>query len=426
MIAVGELIKTIRTHQGMTLEGLAKDIYTVEYLNRVEQNQIEHSESLLNYLSKRFGLENLLDYIDEEVKETRLLETFERYKETGEFDDDALTFLEINALLPQELNSTLITFSLLIRNYIQEDIEKAGHYFELSLKAIPDDQLNQETETLYAYYYLSCGNYYFERQNYLYADKYYSRAIKLNICGIDLGHANYNLSLTKQRLFNDNSCTAYSKKAAIIYEELEEYYHMNHAYVTIGIQSYNLENYETAIEYFNAALEYMLKINDKKTTAQIYYNLGHTCQKLKEYKESIDFYEKSLELAHEIENPLGKLYIYRNLCHLYLDISDLDSVISYLDLAKNTLEDENHSYIAFEVKAIEAKLNLHQGSTSLYVETLKKILEECKKMNFYKLVERYSSELGEYYYSNGKFQEASKLLLIAIETQNKLWRGNAI
>lgn len=427
MVAVGELIKTIRTHRGLTLEGLAKDTFTVDYLNRIEQSQIDYSDSLIDYLSKRFGVENLLDFLDDSLKETRLKEMLSDYKETEVLDEDSVAYLEINALLPQTVNATLIIFSLLIRNSIKEqDLTKAGQYFELSLKAITDDQFNQDNETLFAFYYLSCGNYYFEKQDYLYADKYYSKAIKLNISGLDLGHANYNLSLTKQRLFNDNSCTAYSKKAAVIYEELEEYHHLYHAYVTIGIQSYNLESYETAIEYFNAALEYMLKIGDKKTTAQIFYNLGHTYQKLKEYKESIDYYEKSLELIEEIENPKGWLYTYRNLCQLYLEINDFDNVVYYLDSAKKLLAEYDYAHIAYQIKGIEAKLELHNGNPEKYEETIKEIIKDCKKMHYFKIIEGFASELGEYYYGQGRFQEASKLLLVALEAQNKLWRRNTV
>jgi HTH-type transcriptional regulator, quorum sensing regulator NprR len=423
MIKVGELIKTIRLRKGLTQREVVGEHFSVTYLSMVERDQIEPSEKFLGYISEKLEMGQVHEMLDNEIKEERLLTIFNQFKEHGKIDDKDLFYVEVGSHLPQTVKSSLIIYSLLIRYYLQKnELDLAYEYYLKSSEIIPNLIIEKELEPLFAFYYISCGHCLYSKQDFFDSDSYYSKAVGLNLSGIDLANVYYNLSLTKQRILKDNSCISYSKNAAQIYDDLGEDFSKYRTYVTIAVQSNILGNYDTALEYLNEALDYMENHDNKRIIGQIYYNLGNTYHKLKKFDTAIEYYEKAMRLNEEIKVTGTHVYIYRNLSALYIDIKDFYKAFTYIKMANDDLEKLNMPYLAFEVTGIEAKLYLLQGNEKQYEEKMKKLIQDCKTHQYYKLVDRFASQLGEYYFESGKYKKASELLLEAIDSQKNFWK----
>lgn len=423
MLKVGELIKTIRLRKGLTQKEVVGDQFSVTYISMIERDQIEPSDKFMEFILDKLEMGQLNETLDEKYKEEKLDTIFEEFKEHGEISGKDLSFVEICSYLPQTVKSSLIVYSLLIRYYLKKNqLDVAYDFYKKSNSVIPDQMIDKDLEPLFAFYFIACGNCLYSKQDFFVADSYYSKAVGLNLSGVELATVYYNLSLTKQRILKDNSCISYSKNAAQIFEDFGEDFLQYRTYVTIGVQSNMLGNYEDALKYLNIALEYMEKHDKKNIIAQIYYNLGNTYQRLQKYEKAIDFYEKTQKLKREIGGTINDIYVFRNMSALYLELKDFHKAFSYINLANESLNKFNLPYLSYEVTGIEAKLYLLQGNQKQYEEKMKKLIQECKRHQYYKLVDRFASQLGEYYFDIGKYKKASELLLEAIDSQKNFWK----
>lgn len=429
MNKIGECIKAVRLKRGLTLKDVADGEYSVAYLSRVERNHLEPTDRLLEHIFNKLGKELLEDLLYKGIQGERLDQIYNSYKSTSRIEYEDLLYIEIFSELPHSLVSNLKIYGILIRYYSnQKKAKKAIELFKRSQELISEELISKDKQNFFSYYFTSCGHCLYKIQDFVNADHYFTKALKLDLHGVDLANAYYNLSLTKQRLLVDDTCLIYSKHAAKLYEELGLEFHKYRTFITIGIQEYIMKDYYKAFEFLKDALLFMSKdeINNKRIISQIYYNLGNVSHKLNNIEKAVEYYNKALSINNQITHEeSANIYIYRNLCKIYLEsIKDFSKCDYYLSLSKSLLENYQLPYLSLEVKAIEAKYYLLQGKIKDYESKMKSIIYDSKLREYFVLWESCANELGKHFFKQRKYKQASLLLIDAMDMQKNIWRNS--
>ncbi|MCI5056537.1 MAG: tetratricopeptide repeat protein [Flavobacteriales bacterium] len=100
---------------------------------------------------------------------------------------------------------------------------------------------------------------------------------------------------------------------------------------------YYIEQMEKAMEFFSAALEISLKIDDKMTAARIHNNIGLIFGFTGNHKKSIENFNKSLALKKELNDTLQLYSAYMNLADAYALLEDYNNAILNLKKAQMCL-----------------------------------------------------------------------------------------
>ena len=83
------------------------------------------------------------------------------------------------------------------------------------------------------------------------------------------------------------------EKAILSFEkDIADETHLKEAYRGVGMASYELGEYEEAIEAFASALEH-----GAKKTANLYHLMGVSYYEMKQYEKALECYEKVLAMA---------------------------------------------------------------------------------------------------------------------------------
>ena len=118
---------------------------------------------------------------------------------------------------------------------------------------------------------------------------------------------------------------------------------------SLGCSSYELGEYDKALEYFSRVLELD---EDFERQEDIYFNIGLCNQRLLNFRMALDSYVKLLELK-ELQpspGPLGWLYI--EIVHCYYSLKEHEKSVEFVEKGlKAPIEDkaekaEFHSYLA--------------------------------------------------------------------------------
>ncbi|WP_212937072.1 helix-turn-helix domain-containing protein, partial [Bacillus hominis] len=93
---IGERIRQVRMHKGLTQGELVSEICSVTYLSRIESGKIKPSSSFLKKVSKKLDVDGdyLIEGNHEEIKLT-ILEICNKYKKDKIIPEAELSSLEL-------------------------------------------------------------------------------------------------------------------------------------------------------------------------------------------------------------------------------------------------------------------------------------------------------------------------------------------
>ena len=93
---IGERIRQVRMHKGLTQGELVSEICSITYLSRIESGKIKPSSSFLIKVSKKLDVNGdyLIDGNHEEIKFT-ILEICNKYKKDKSITEAELSLLEL-------------------------------------------------------------------------------------------------------------------------------------------------------------------------------------------------------------------------------------------------------------------------------------------------------------------------------------------
>lgn len=417
---VGERIRQLRIHKQLTQKELTEGICSITYLSRIENGQINPSAEFLRKVSKRLGYD--LTELSSPNRDEKTLGIVENYKQNGEITEEELSYLHIKTL---DLNSTKINleiYGVLLKYYTSKgEIEQARSIYKLSKKFI-SGEMSVELEEEYFYYFLACGNFFYNLQDFTLANHYYSKGESLLIDkdNLDAAKLYYNLSLVKQRLYaNQEVSLYYSQKAYEIFKKYGESENIIIVLITLGVQ-YQLNNeLDTSMECLKKAEALIMKEKDKERLvsyiAMIQHNMGRIYEKKKDYLDAVAYYLKSMEKFERHSLEQQNVYPLKRLVEIYIELKDWVLVDEYLEKAIAITEKHQLKYDYIRLNMIKLSVKKIQGNESSYEKGMQKLLDTAIQLNQGALIKKITKELGNHFYEKKAYKKAADFLIKALD-----------
>ncbi|EEL50462.1 MULTISPECIES: helix-turn-helix domain-containing protein [Bacillus cereus group] len=416
---IGERIRQIRIHKGMTQGELVSGICSVAYLSRIENGQIKPSSSFLKKVSQKLNVDwdFLIDGKNEGI-ESNILKICERYKKDKRIAETELSSLELYVRDTDSMPLLLKIYGVIIyyhaRNnnllYVAPLVDQASQVITNQVEA-------QDTGD-YIYYLMAKGAYFFNKGDYVTAYEIYKKIENLLGPEETVQHASiyYNISHVRQNLDKDQSISRmYAKKAYKLYEKFNDEQKKINVLILLTMQ-YNKDKLpEQAIESLKQAENEAKTNNNPLNVCLIAYNYGKIYQGLKDYANAIPYYEKSLELSDYLTRTADKVYILRNLIEIHMERKEWQTVNELIDDAFNILATCDIPYAHVQLYGFKAQISKLRGNDDSFEKNMEKAIEIGLEKRQYSLVRELALELGNYLYDSRAYKRSAKYFKIAAE-----------
>jgi tetratricopeptide (TPR) repeat protein len=410
-MSVGKRIRRYRLQKGLSQEDLVREISSIAYLSRIENEKIKPSASFVDAVAERLDIDS--SYLvggSSESQLERVNEIISEYQQSRHLSEQDLSLLEFNAVEPHEPYILIGIYRVLLGYYLKrKEIREAERIYSLSQTIVPNT-IDSSHNVELTYFYINCGNLWYFKQDFFKADHYYSKAEKLLPLDYSKQMADiyYNLSVTKQRILIDKSlCLYYSEKAYEIYLSLGDEYNASRTLITRGVQCHIIGEYDQAMFYLKKALEFMIKQKDLNMIGMIQSNMGRVFQRLKQYEQAIEHFTKTMEIYDQLGEKPRKIYAYRSLIQIYIETNHLALAEKYFLKAFGILEEVDFPYLRQELNAIYADLYRKKQEDAIYEREMKKVIDNCLTEKHLELVFRFCYELGSHYYEKHNYKKAA-------------------
>ncbi|MFE6139957.1 helix-turn-helix domain-containing protein [Bacillus cereus] len=416
---IGERIRQLRIHKGLTQGELVSGICSIPYLSRIENGQIKPSYSFLQAISIKLEIDiSFLVEVNISGFEENLVQICNTYQEETKITEKELSLLELHTRETHSIFITLKIFGVLITYYTKtNELTKAEDYLYRSFNIIPQT-IEDQWHADYAYYLIACGRYFYTKQNYIKANTYFSQADNLMEDEISLKRADlyYSLSLVKQRVSQDLTiCRLYCKKAYDIYTHLNLTSQIAATLITLSLQ-YELDNmYDEALTYLKQAEKIVSVLNHSAYLSIIKHYYGRIFQGLKDYNTAIEFFQNCIIMSESHQEETNKIYSIRHLIEIYIELKNWPEVNKLLADAFYLTSKYEMPYVIIELHSYKALIFKTHGDHYSYEKEMKKAIELGQETAQNSLVQKLANELGDHFYNNRSYKMSAKYFKIALE-----------
>jgi transcriptional regulator with XRE-family HTH domain len=418
-MSVGKRIRRYRLQKGLSQEDLVREISSIAYLSRIENEKIKPSASFVDAVAERLDIDSSYLVGDSsEAQLERIKEIVAEYNKSSQLSEQDVSLLEFNALEPHEPHILISAYRVLLGHYLRRSkIDQAERVYILSQAIVPQTTDSAHKKELFLFY-LNCGTLWYFKHDYFKADHYYSKAEKLLPLeqSKDFADLYYNLSITKQHILLDKSfCKYYSDKAYEIYLLLGDGYNAARTLIAKGVQSHIVGDYDQSMLFLVEALDYMHKQSDLKMIGMIESNIGRVYQGLKQYDLAIEHFTKNIEINNQLGEKHQVIYSYRNLIQIYIETNHLSLAEKYFQEAFQILNERNFPYLRQELNSIYASIYKKKNEDAVYEKEMKKAINTCIEEKHTKLINKLCYELGTHYFDKHNYKKAAYYYKKSIE-----------
>ncbi|MGB5945336.1 tetratricopeptide repeat protein [Paenisporosarcina sp.] len=418
---IGNIIKFERNGGNITQEELAKDICSVSYLSKIENNSTVPSDEIVKLLFKKLGIPDIVNNNNDLEIEQFLYDTYQKVLEIRE---DLETNIKITSsefsLTKYKVLSQLISCRYLIQ---QKQLDEAANIMNRLEKIL--NSLGVKEKIIY---YKNNGLLKYYKGDFTGAINDYNQCIDNSISEFDLADLYYQLALTHGKLLNNTNCIEYILKALNYYNKEYKFKKSAECQVILGISYQRLEEYDSSIKCYSLAIEIASNINDINLMGTINHNIGYLYALKNDAFRAIDYFEKSLNLRlplkegcnneASLKKILNTIHSLIQLCYKDRKINKLKEYIltgfKLLENFKDTLTFKEYEYHLNIYKKIEE----NEEKCAEYLETF--IIPYFQKTNNKRYVYKYSKMLASIYESNRKYKKGIFYYLLANKTIESL------
>ncbi|MBI9035386.1 MAG: tetratricopeptide repeat protein [Bacteroidales bacterium] len=190
------------------------------------------------------------------------------------------------------------------------------------------------------------------------------------------------------------------------FEELKKEDNLLNIYTALGVLSYRLNKKEEAKSYHIQCLEKYKEKNDKAGMAKAYNNIAciHSLDNEAERDTALNYFNKALELNKEIKNFNWVAQNYQNIGAIYLEIDSLDLSIRFsfkaLQIADSLLNNEVKTRALKIIGLVYYQQEEYEEASRYYMEALK-ISESSPELQettgeLYNYIHQNFKSLGDY------------------------------
>ncbi|MED0970531.1 transcriptional regulator [Bacillus paramycoides] len=418
---IGERIRQVRMHKGLTQGEIVSGICSITYLSRIESGKIKPSSSFIKKVSNKLGIDGdyLIDGNYEEIKLT-ILEICNKYKKDKSINEADLSLLELYVREVDSIPSLLKVYGVLIYYHArQKNLLYVKSLVDQASQMIPSQVEMQDTED-YIYYLKARGYYFYYKQDYIAAHDIYVQAESL--LGVEEteqhAHIYYNLCLVYKELYKDKSISRlYALKAYNIYRKNGMEKNVINTLLMLAVLYIIDELYEKALETLQKVENSVATNGDSTYLPIISYDYGKIYQGLKEYTNAIKYYEETLELSNLLSEKHQKVYALRNMIEVYIELKDWKNVNKVMNEAFHFLSIYDVPIAHVQLSGLKAKIFKIRGDYYEYEKNMQKAIEVGVEKKQHRLVAELSFELGNFYNENRSYKLSAKYFKISAENK---------
>ncbi|MCI0765001.1 helix-turn-helix transcriptional regulator [Bacillus sp. TL12] len=416
---IGERVRQIRIHKGLTQGELVSGICSIAYLSKIENGQVKPSTPFLKKVSQKLNID--WDFLIEgknEGIESSILKICEKYKQDKSISETELSSLELYVRDTDSIPLLLKIYGVLIYYHTRNNnISYAAPLVDQASHVIPNQVEAQDTED-YIYYLMARGGYFYSKGDYITAYEIYKKIESMLGPEETEQHAHiyYNISQIRMHLYKDQSISRmYAKKAYKLYGKFNKEQEKIHVLINLAMQ-YNRDKLpEQAMESLKQAENEAKTNNNPLDVCLIAYNYGKIYQGLQDYANAITYYGKSLELSDHLTRTAGKVYILRNLIEIHMERKDWQTVNKLIDDAFDILAICDVPDAHVQLYGFKAQISKLRGNDDSFEKNMGKAIEMGLEKRQYSLVREFALELGKYFYNNRAYKQSAKYFEIATE-----------
>ncbi|PFU41925.1 transcriptional regulator [Bacillus cereus] len=418
---IGERIRQVRMHKGLTQGELVSKICSVTYLSRIESGKIKPSSSFLKQVSKKLGVDCdfLIDGNYEEIKLT-ILEICDKYKKDKSITEAELSLLELYVREVDAIPLLLKTYGVIIYYHVRnKNLLYVKLFVDQASQMIPSQVEMQNIED-YIYYLRARGLYFSNKGEFFTAYEVYKKIENMLEPEETELHADtyYNLSIVSQNLNKDQSISRiYAKKAYKLYKKFNIEQYKIYALILLAMQYNKDKQYEQAYETLKQVENESKVENEPLNLCFLKYNYEKIYQALKDYKNAIKCYEENLILCEYLPNKEGKVYTIRNLIEIYIELKDWQKVTKLIDEAFEILSICDVPYAHVQLYGFKAEKSRIWADYNGYEKNMKTAIEMGIEKQQYSLVAALAYKFGDYYYENRSYKLSAKYFKLSAENK---------
>ncbi|KWU65106.1 transcriptional regulator [Bacillus mycoides] len=418
---IGERIRQVRMHKGLTQGELVSGVCSITYLSRIESGKIKPSSSFLKKVSKKLDVDGdyLIEGNHEEIKLT-ILEICNKYKKDKSITKAELSSLELYVREVDSIPLLLKGYGVLIYYHArQKNLLYVKSLVDQASQMIPSQVEMQDPED-YIYYLKSRGYYFYNKQDYIAARDIYVQAESL--LGVEEtkqhAHIYYNLCLVYKVLYKDKSISRlYALKAYNIYSKNGMEKNVINTLVMLAVLYILDELYEKALEILQQVENSVATNGDSMYLPIISYDYGKIYQGLKDYKNAIKYYKETLELSEFLSEKHQKVYALRNMIEVYIELKDWKNVNKVMNEAFHFLSVYDVPIAHVQLYGLKAKIFKIRGDYYEYEKNMQKAIDVGVEKKQHRLVAELSYELGNFYNENRSYKLSAKYFKISAENK---------
>ena len=170
--------------------------------------------------------------------------------------------------------------------------------------------------------------------------------LQLQIAEADsqFARVNLNMGLSFDYRLKFDSAIHYYNIALEKYKKLGSVFWQGQTYVNLGIVNYYKGDFDLSVEHYFNAIAMFDSINYLPSISSIYINLGSLFQEKQDYNRSLYFLRKAIDINKELKDSSSLAAIYNNLGINYKKLNKIDSAIYFYEEAirlKKSLGEES-------------------------------------------------------------------------------------
>gem|GEM_PF-5749302 len=405
---IGKRIRYLRMKNNLSQEKLAKGIISVSHLSNLESGRYSASEETIQFLAKRLKVKAsyLLDCFTANDKlEEVLAQLF--FTIISEVDDTSQILESID--LPIKCIYQEWTYYYLQGSYYYKinELNHARHIEKNILPyfiSTPDEIRTEFPESLkQAYYYFKGISSY--RNNQLEASYTFFNELVEYIRHLPTVYADmhYNLALISYQLADYFKAKKHADSANehfINNGDLESVATIHNLLGTIYCDTFM---YNDALQELNKAMNISKTLKFHRLQARILHNRGLVHKGLGNHSKALDQFKKSYRLKTSMNSEFILVTIIEIIkCHLALE-----QYTEAKRLARSSSQYMKTKKDYHLLTSLSGNIALQEGNQSDFIKKKKDALHYFTSNNFLKYAKGIAKELGDYYFKNKKYKNAS-------------------
>lgn len=408
---VGDKLRQLRIYKGLSQAELAEGICSTAYLSKVENCKTSPSTNFIEKITKKLEVEPSVFSTDKSIYYTKLIRQLEeKVKQQEELNEKDVSTLYLALYETLSMDLHVKVFNLLMRYYIKNKYHsETQKLYELCEKMLPmeTELIVEDAHDIFSFYNL-LGNYFYMQQQFHSADYYYTKAKDYGEKGrLELARIFFNLSLTKQRIFDDMHISLiYAKQAYDLFEKENEHGEVIDVLISMAVQYTHNENFEAAKYSLQAAhqkLEQYPEMRKKSTLFMLEYHDGKLFEAMGDEEAAL---KKYTALTDTLEEHPSLVYVLKSMVDLYFKQKQWVKVQIYCDRAIDLAERFQMNYIYIELIVVKANILRARLDEIGYEKEMKKALILATDASLSKLVKEIGQTLGNYYWDLHYYKKA--------------------